>query len=151
MKTNKDLVRELADREAIRDLSAHYCDCIWRKDLDGLVNLFADDGAFIVEGLEVEAVAKGHVQLKKVYEKAIAETNPRLFIHSHIIDLTGTDRAKGRCYVEVYSAAFGMRRVGLGYYEDEYSKIDDNWKFASRRYFLEEIDTAVSLRKTFMV
>ena len=54
METTDELVREVAAREAIRDLSARYCDCVWRKDLDGLVSLFTEDGTFVVEGLEVE-------------------------------------------------------------------------------------------------
>jgi hypothetical protein len=151
MATTDDLAREIADREAIRDLSARYCDCIWRKDLDGLVNLFTADGSFIVEGLEVESVSRGHARLRKVYEKALAEVDPRLFIHSQIVDLLGADRATGRCYVEVFSAKYGMERVGLGYYEDQYAKVGDKWKFASRRYFLDSIDTVVSLRRAFMV
>lgn len=151
MVTTDDLVREIAAREAIRDLSARYCDCIWRKDVDGLVSLFADDGTFRVEGLEVEASSHGHAQLRKVYEKALDELDPRLFIHSQIVDLLSANRATGRCYVEVFSAKYGMERVGLGYYEDQYSKIGDKWKFTSRRYFLDTIDTAVSLRRTFIV
>ncbi len=150
METTDQLVRELAAREAIRDLSARYCDCIWRNDLDGLVSLFTEDGTFVVEGLEVEAISRGHAQLRKVYEKAIAEMSPRLFIHSQVVNLLGGNRATGRCYAEVFSAKLGMQRVGLGYYEDEYAKVGDEWKFGSRRYFLETIDTAVSLR-TFMV
>ena len=150
MEASNDLVREIAAREAIRDLSARYCDCIWRKDLDRLISLFTEDGTFRVEGLEVEASSHGHAQLRKVYEKALAEIDPRLFIHSQIIDLLGTNRATGRCYVEVFSAQYGMERVGLGYYEDQYAKIGDKWKFASRHCCLDSIDTAVSLR-TFMV
>ena len=151
MGTTDDLVREIAAREAIRDLSARYCDCIWRKDVDGLVSLFAEDGTFRVEGLEVEATSRGHAQLRKVYEKALDELDPRLFIHSQIVDLLGANSASGRCYVEVFSAKYGMERVGLGYYEDQYANIGDKWKFTSRRYFLDTIDTAVSLRRTFMV
>ncbi len=138
----------LAKRSAI---FPHYCDYIWRNDLDGLVSLFTEDGTFIVEGLGVKSISRGRAQLKKVYEKAIAEMDPRLFIQSHVIDLLGENRATGRCYVEVFSAKFGMQRVGLGYYEDQYAKVGEEWKFASRRYFLENIDTAVSLRRTFMV
>jgi hypothetical protein len=151
MKTTDELVREVAAREAIRDLSARYSDCVWRKDLDGLVSLFTEDGTFVVEGLEVEAISRGRAKLRKVYEKAIAELDPRLFIHGHVVDLLGGSRATGRCYVEVFSAKLGMQRVGLGYYEDEYAKVGDKWKFASRRYFLDTIDSAVSLRKTFML
>ena len=151
METTDELVREMAAREAIRDLSARYCDCIWRHDLDGLVSLFIEDGTFIVEGLEVEAISRGRAQLRKVYEKALSELNPRLFIHSQVVDLLGGNRATGRCYAEVYSAKLGMQRVGLGCYQDEYAKVDNKWKFASRRYFLDVIDTEVSLRRTFMV
>jgi len=151
METTDDLMREIAAREAIRDLSAQYCDCIWRKDVDGLVSLFTEDGTFRVEGLEVEASSHGRAQLRKVYEKALDELDPRLFVHSQIIDLLGANRATGRCYVELFSAKYGMERVGLGYYEDEYAKIGDKWKFSSRRYFLDTIDTTVSLRRTFMV
>ena len=49
------------------------------------------------------------------------------------------------------STKFGTQGVALGYYEDEYAKVADKWKFASRRYFLDVIDTMVSLRKTSMV
>lgn len=150
MKTTDELVRELSDRAAIRELVDRYCDCIWRKDLDGLVSLFTDDGTFIVEGVEREAISHGRAKLKKVYEKALEELDPRLFIHTHIVDLLDKNRATGRCYAEVFSAKVSMRRVGLGYYEDEYSKKSDKWKFACRRYFLDAIDTEVSLRKTFM-
>src|SRR5271166_1737496 len=125
--TSDEIVREVAAREAIRDLSALYCDCIWRKDVDGLVSLFTENGTFVVEGLEVEAISRGRAQLRKVYEKAIAEMDPRLFIHSQVVDLLGGNRATGRCYAEVFSAKFGMQRVGLGYYEDEYAKVDDKW------------------------
>ena len=151
MKTTEELVREIADREAIRDLSDRYCDCIWRKDYDALVKLFAEDGTFRVEGLEMAAMARGRKQLKKMFEKAGEELNPRLFIHSRIIDLLDGTRAKGRCYVEVFSANVSTERIGCGYYEDEYAMVKDTWKFTSRRYFLDVIDSTVSLRETFMV
>ena len=151
MKTTEELVREIADREAIRDLCDRYSDFVWRKDLDGLVKLFAENGIFKVEGLEVEAIARGHKQLKKMYEKAIGQINPRLLIHSRVVDLVDRDRATGRCYAEVFSANVGMERLGFGYYEDEYARVKDAWRFASRRYFLDVIDSTVSLRDTFMV
>ncbi len=150
MKTTDELVRELCDRAAIRELSDRYCDCIWRKDLDALVSLFTDDGAFIVEGVEREAISHGRARLKKVYQKSLDELDPRLFIHTHIMDFIDENRATGRCYVEVFSAKIEMRRIGLGYYDDEYAKVKDKWKFARRRYFLDTIDSKISLRKTFM-
>ena len=32
MRAWEELVMELADREAIRDLPVRYCDCVWRGD-----------------------------------------------------------------------------------------------------------------------
>jgi hypothetical protein len=151
MKTTEQLVRELADREAIHDLCARYCDCVWRKDLDGLVGLFVKDGSFAVEGLEVEALSRGHAKLKQVYQKAFTELDARLLLHNHVIELLDGERATGRCYVQVFTAKSSTKWVGLGYYEDEYARSGDLWKFASRHYFLDVIDTDVSLRKTFMV
>lgn len=52
MKTTDELVRELADREAIRDLPIRYCDCISRNDLEGVVSLFIEDGSFVVKNPE---------------------------------------------------------------------------------------------------
>src|SRR5260221_3393969 len=101
MQTTDELMREVFAREAIRNLSARYCDCIWRNDIEGLVSLFTEDGAFIVEGREVEAISRGRAQLRKVYERAIAEISPRLFIHSSVIDLLCENRATCRCYSEV--------------------------------------------------
>jgi hypothetical protein len=59
MKTTDELVRELADREAIRDLQVHYCEFLWKKDVDGLLGLFTGDATFVVKGIEVEAVSRG--------------------------------------------------------------------------------------------
>jgi len=150
MKTTEQLLREIADREAIRDLSHRYCDCLWRKDLDGLVKLFTEEGVFKAEGLETEAVARGHRQLKRMYQNAVEEMNPRVFIQSRIVDLIDEERATGRCYVAVYSANLGMELLGFAYYEDEYARMKDGWKFATRRYFIDVTNGGVSLR-TFMV
>jgi ketosteroid isomerase-like protein len=97
MKTTDELVRELADRAAIRELSDRYCDCVWRKDFDGLVDLFTDDGTFIVEGVEREAISHGRSRLKQVYEKSVSELEPRLFIHTHIVASLDGNHATGRC------------------------------------------------------
>ena len=41
MKSTDELVTELADREAIRDLPVRYCDCVWQNDLKTMVELFS--------------------------------------------------------------------------------------------------------------
>jgi hypothetical protein len=147
VKTSDELVRELADREVIRDLSVRYCDCLYRNDLDNLVDLFTEDASFIVRDLENEIVIRGRANLKKMYKKLVAETRPRPFIHTHVVELRDPNNATGRCYVELRIAKIDMERVGSGCYEDEYVKIGEQWKIACRR--LVEGAMGISLR-TFM-
>ncbi len=148
MKTTDQLVRELADREAIRDLPIRYCDCICRDDLEGLVSLFTEDASFIVKNPENQVVTHGRDELKKMYDNLIRETHPRPYVHTHVIELRSENSATGRCYVELRSAKIEMEWLGSGYYEDEYSKVLGEWKFASRR--LVEMGMAPLLRN-FMV
>ncbi len=34
----EELLTELADREAIRDLPVRYCDCVWQNALDTMLD-----------------------------------------------------------------------------------------------------------------
>lgn len=133
MRTTDELVHELADREAIRDLPIRYSDCPFRNDPEGLVNLFTEDGSFIVRDPENEVATRGRDELKKMFKHMLSELWPRHLIHTHVVELLSTTRATGRCYVELRSAKIDLERVGSGYYEDEYVKVGEHWKFASRR------------------
>ncbi len=146
MKALEESVRELLDREAIRDLPVRYCDCLWRKDLEGLLTLFADNAVFVMKGTEVNAVSRGLAAIRRMHEKAFAETTPRLFVHNQIVNLIGTDRASGRCCVEVRNLRVNMEWLGVGYFEDEYTRQGDQWKFATRHHSFDGIDSKVYLR-----
>jgi hypothetical protein len=146
MKTLEELVRDLVDREAIRDLPALYCECLWRKDVEGLLGLFVDDAVFVIKGIEVNAASRGLAAIRKMHERAFAETTPRLFVHNQIVNLRGADRASGRCYVEVRNLKVTLEWIGVGYFEDEYVKQGDQWKFAARHHTFEGIDDKVYLR-----
>ncbi len=146
MKTLDLLVRELADREAIRDLQVQYCDRLSRKELEGLLSLFADDAVFVMKGIEVNAVFRGLPAIRKMHEKAFAETTPRHFLHNQIVNLLGSDRANGRCCVEVRNLRVTLEWLGIGYFEDEYLKQGDQWKFAARQHTFDGLDSKVYLR-----
>jgi hypothetical protein len=134
MKTTDELVTELADREAIRDLPVRYCDCVWQHDLKTIAELFAEDGIFVVKGHKREVTTKGRAELRKMYEQALGDVSPRPYIHNHVVNLLSKSKATGRCYVELRSAARDMEWIGTGYYDDEYVKVGEQWKFASRRF-----------------
>lgn len=134
MKSKDELVSEMLDREAIRELPVRYCDCVWRNDMAGLVGLFAEDGVFVVKGHKRSVTNKGRAELKKMYEGALGNVNPRPYIHNHVVDLTGPNKGVGRCYVELRSFSRNMEWIGSGYYEDEYVKTAEGWKFGSRTF-----------------
>jgi hypothetical protein len=134
MKNTEELVNELADREAIRDLPVRYCDCVWQNDLKTMVELFAEDGFFVVKGRQREAVTKGRAELLKMYQTALGDMTPRPYIHNHVVNLQSKTKATGRCYVELRSASKNMEWIGTGFYDDDYVKVGEHWKFASRRF-----------------
>src|SRR5277367_1784943 len=101
-KSVEELVVELADREGIRELPIKYCDCVWRNDITGIVDLFANDAEFINKGRKREHRTTGREALLKFYSGLTeGEVTPRPYIHNHVVELTGGGRAKGRCYVEL--------------------------------------------------
>jgi SnoaL-like domain len=79
-----------------------------------------------------EITNRGRAELLKTY-KAGVELSPRPYIHNHVIELAGPSRATGRCYVELRDASDNLNWLGTGYYDDEYVKVGDTWKFQSRR------------------
>lgn len=134
MNNSEQILAELCDREAIRELPARYCDCVWRGDIDGIVQLFSEDASFVFQGRERSVTITGRAELRNMYQGALGDTQPRPYIHNHVVDLAGAGRASGRCYVELRSFARAMEWIGTAYYEDEYVKVADEWKFASRRF-----------------
>lgn len=126
-------VTGLLAREAIRDLPLRYCDCVWRDDIDGLVDLFTDDGSFIAIFNGVETAVTGRDNLREFYANA-TDFMPRPFIHNHVVTLNGEGFASGRCYLDLRSARNNMDWLGAGYYEDEYMATTSGWKFQSRRF-----------------
>ena len=130
----EQIAGELADREAIRELPQRYCDCVWRGDVEGLVNLFTEDGEFTILGRQRENKTMGRANLLKSYREGLANLTPRPYIHNHVIDLKGQGQASGRCYVELRNASDKMAWLGTGFYNDEYVKVGDQWKFKVRRF-----------------
>jgi len=85
-KSIEQIVLELADRDAIRELPIKYCDCVWRNDVTGIVDLFANDGAFITKGHKREHRAEGRDALMKLYGGLTSgDMTPRPYIHNHVV------------------------------------------------------------------
>ena len=121
---------DLADREAIRELTSDYCQRVQRGDVEAVVELFCEDGSIEME----DTVTRGHEQLRASYSQALAEMTPKPFIHNHVIELDG-DNARGICSVEIRLVQDGRAHDAAGHYDDDYRKVDGRWRF-QRRVFV---------------
>jgi hypothetical protein len=140
-KSSEAQIQEVIDREAIRTLPVRYCHCVWQKDLDGYVNLFSDDGSISTTDPGLPR-AEGRQGLRKMIADGLDTMKPRPFIHNHVVELLGPDRAKGTCYVEVRLVRDGKRQLMSGWYDDEYVKVGGEWKFKSRKINIDSFAPA---------
>ena len=126
-------VAALLAREAVRDLPLRYCDCVWRDDVEGILELFAADGSFTAVFNGKESAFAGTQALREFYIGGL-DMKPRPYIHNHVIELLSETTASGRCYLDLRIASDNMEWLGAGYYEDDYIAVNGVWKFQARRF-----------------
>ena len=126
------LVRELKDREMIKELTHQYAHCVRQQDVEGVVNLFAEEGT-----VEVGAtVIQGRAALRQFYADTLSKPGTLYdFLHNHVIRIQG-ERATGLCSVEVRGVQDGKNIIGAGHYDDEYVRVGGEWKFQRRKITL---------------
>ena len=140
--TDADL-RGLLDREEIRDLALRYCDAIVRRDVDGVMDVYAEDGEFVVpehafhvdekavESEKAERRYQGLAALRKMYAESMTSPAPLPFAGNNIVRLTGENTAAGRCMAQIRFAN-NSKLLSIGYYDDEYVRTPRGWKFKRR-------------------
>lgn len=137
-KSTEQLVRDLSDREAIRDLVTRYCQVIWREELDEYPLLFTEDAVVRWTNPGHRPPVHGRAALRELVGKLVhAHRKPRQFMHNHIAQLLGPDTAKGQCCVEVRFPLDGEDGYLVCYYDDDYVKINGEWKFQLRECTIE--------------
>ena len=131
MKTLEQQVQELADREELKELTAHYAHRVARGEGAKVAELFTDDGVFINDLPDtVPTVVRGREALNKFYG-AIKRNTALPCIHNHLITLAG-DEATGTCSIEVRITRNNQSMIGSGYYEDRFRRENGRWKFVER-------------------
>ncbi len=138
-KTTNELLTGLLDREAIRDLPARYCDCVWRGDIDGLVELFTEEGLFVIKSLEGETRVEGRPALKEFYRLGLRHQQ-RPLIHNVVVELHDAEHASGRSCLDMRSVKHNFEMMGAGHYADEYRKLDGRWYFSARVFTVLRLD-----------
>jgi uncharacterized protein (TIGR02246 family) len=111
------------DDRAIRDLLACYALALDTDDIDRCLELFTDDGEFVVFGREF----RGHQQIHAMFESA-----PRGLHLTGVssIDVSG-DAATARSQVLLVEAGTMHLRPAL--FDDELRRDGQQWRFRRRR------------------
>jgi len=118
---------ELAARESVRDLIAHYNLAGDRGWLDDMLALFTDDATLTIDGVE----HVGADAIRAVFTQAKGP-HPELIRH-HVatvkIDVQDAEHASSRCYFQVLT----MRGLDhWGRYTDRFVRRDGQWLFSQR-------------------
>ena len=130
------LLREILDREAIKELKARYWRFVDAKDWAGFRGVFTDDVHVEIVNLEPIDGADAFVAYVR------AAVGARTVHHGHTPELTidGPSEAHGTWALADYvewepDPETGERRgfKGYGRYEERYRKVEGEWKIASLR------------------
>jgi SnoaL-like domain len=144
-------VRGLLDREEIRDLALRYCDAIVRRDVDGVMDVFAENGEFVVpeQAFQVDEIAagsekaerryQGSAALRKMYAESMTSPAPLPAAGNNIVRLSGENTAVGRCMAQI-RYAHNSKLLSLAYYDDEYVRTPRGWKFKRRNVTLRQFN-----------
>ena len=123
----EERIRAIEDRDAIVELTARYCHMARSGNVEGIVDLFSDDGVMEVG----DRVSKGHDTLLALYRKSFEHLCPLPCVHNHTVTLDGNS-ATGWCSVEIRMVQNGEAITAAGHYEDTFRRVGAEWKFAHR-------------------
>lgn len=123
------VLRDMRDREAIRDLALLYTRAVDDYDIDAVVDLFTVDGVFDRRGKP----AAGREALRSAYGTAMRVN--RTMVHtldSHVVQLLPGRRGAGWAAGHAELVVDSTLLLAAFRYEDEYRCVDDRWLFARR-------------------
>ena len=127
---NGSQVRELLDREYIRDLVHRYCWAVDRGTLEEVMALFHNEcNLALVPGkryLGREATYKWY----DVYMQNRMEVLRHL-IHNQVITVNG-DTATSKSYFDAVGDLKGESITVAGFYEDTLLRVNEEWKFTEK-------------------
>jgi len=133
-------LRRLEDRDAIRDLHAHYC---FIHDRGHETHAEADVQAFLSlchpdvvwdNSPDGSRAHRGHAAVAAYLRQLWPRFESCMhFVHNLAITFDSDARARGRSSFEAVGDIGGEAFVAAGYYEDEYIRTDAGWRFLLHR------------------
>ena len=128
MTTLEERIRALEDRDAIRELTARYCQLAVGGKAEEIVALFTRDG--VMES--GDTLERGQTRLLDLYRSSFSSLRPIPSVHNHVVEIDG-DRATGFCSLELRMVENGEAITAAGHYEDRFEREAGRWKFAHRK------------------
>jgi len=119
------------DRLAIRELFDSYSDSVTRQALDDYLDCWTEDGARFGAGGECQGIEALRAHWHGIW-KALSQMAFMTQIGSIVIEGI-TASARSYC-LETLRFHDGTTRQLVGAYDDELRRVDDAWKFSTRRY-----------------
>lgn len=123
-------VRELLDREAIRELRYRYCTTVDCGEWDAFVNLFAEDAR--LEHVPSESVYEGHDGLRS-FATLLAEDH-HFTLHlvgNPLLSVDGDEATGVWDFIVVEMLDDETVEWLQGRYDETYRRVGDDWKITS--------------------
>jgi ketosteroid isomerase-like protein len=118
-------------RAAIEDLVTHYGMVIDNRDMEGVAQLFCEDGRF---GHQDQPGVVGRDAIKVFYrERLSGQEYSYHFSHNQLVDYAGGDIATGVVNAHAEMGFQGEVLVAAMRYHDDYRRDGGLWRFARRR------------------
>ena len=131
-------IEQLLEKEAIKEVRVMYSHYFDGKNLDGLVDLFADD-AVCEFGPEYGGDWVGKAQIRENYGRFTSGAGPEFGVLHAVtnpwIRLIDATTANGRWYLLDLRTTEGVENplILFGVYDDVYRKIDGRWRISRTR------------------
>ena len=124
------VLKELVDREKIRELVHIYCWAVDRGTLPQVMALFDDPSDLVLVPGKRYA---GKAAVQKWYDVYIQNRMEvlRHLIHNQVITLNG-DTAVSKSYFDAVGDLKGESIVAAGFYEDTLRQVGGEWKFTQK-------------------
>lgn len=131
-----DIISRLEAESAIRRLVGHYCDAVNQRDADAAGALFAPDAEIKIA--DFPAIAGAEAIREGMRQTFAQHAFLRQQCDVGLIEVAG-DKARARFSVFEASHRAGEEGMSLifGFYEDEYVRLAEGWRFWRRRYTMQ--------------